>query len=96
MDYQMIDDKVLVEVAKSSEEQTDAGIIMPVSAQAPKNEGTVVAVGPGRTMSSGDIKPAVVQVGDVVLFVPEMCVELEIDGVKHMVARESDILAIQK
>jgi len=90
----MIDDRVLVKVADTNEVETPSGILIPADDQEQANEGVVIAVGKGRPMQDGKLKPMLVKVGDLVWFVPQMCYQLDIDGVKHMAMRESDIITV--
>jgi len=96
MEYQMIDDKVLIKVKETGETQTAGGIVLPESTQTVKNQGTVISVGSGRPMTATEIRAMTVNIGDAVIFVPERCVGLEIDGKEHVVIRECDILCVIK
>lgn len=76
------------------EEKTKGGIILPDTAKEKPQEGVVVAVGPGRRDNHGQIIPMEVSVGQKVLFAKYAGTELTIDGVDHLLLRESDILAV--
>ncbi len=87
-----LDDRVVVR-AHEAEETTAGGIVLPDAAKEKQQRGTVVAVGPGRLLDSGERCPVSVQVGDEVLFGKYGGTEIEIDGQDVKILRESDILA---
>lgn len=79
----------------SKEEKTASGILLPDTADKERPEqGTVVAVGPGRRLDTGSLAEMSVQVGDVVMFKKYSPDEVKIDGVEYFVLSESDILAV--
>ncbi len=86
-------DRVLVEILEA-EEKTKGGIILPDTAKEEKTEGKVVAVGAGKMLESGKVQPIEVKKGDRVLFGKYSGDDLVIDGVKHKIVKESEILAI--
>lgn len=87
-----LDDRVIVE-PESAEETTAGGIVLPDAAREKPQRGTVVAVGPGRLLESGDRCAVSVQKGDKVLYGKYGGTDIEIDGVEVKILRESDILA---
>ena len=87
-----LDDRVVVE-AMSAEETTAGGIVLPDSAQEKPQRGTIVAVGPGKLLESGDRGELSVAVGDEVIFGKYGGNEIEVDGNEYKILRESDILA---
>ncbi len=88
MTIKPLQDRVLIEPAKA-EEKTAGGIIIPDSAKEKPLKGTVKAVGNG----TAD-EPMVVKAGDVVLYGKYAGTELELDGEKFLMMKQSDILAI--
>ena len=86
-------DRVLVEVLEA-EAKTKGGIILPDTAKEERAEGKVVAVGTGKTLESGKVQTIEVKKGDRVLFGKYSGDDLMIDGVKHKIVRESEILAV--
>ena len=86
-------DRVLVEVLEA-ESKTRGGIILPDTAQQEKSEGKVIAIGTGKTLESGKVQPIEVKKGDRVIFGKYSGDDIEIDGVKHKILKESEILAI--
>jgi len=81
-------DRVVVKPAEKAE-KTAGGIIIPDTAQDKPQQGEVVAVGSGRKD-----EPMTVKVGDVVLFGKYGGTEIELDGHKLLLLKESDIFAI--
>ena len=87
-----LDDRIVVEPMQA-EETTAGGIVLPGNAQEKPQRGTVVAVGPGKLMESGQRGELSVTVGDEVIFGKYGGTEIEVDGSDVKILRESDILA---
>ena len=83
-------DRVIVK-AKEAEETTRGGIILPDTAKEKPIEGTIVAVGEGKTTDDGKLVKLIVKVGDVVLYGKYSGTEVKIDGEEYLIMRESDI-----
>ena len=83
-------DRVLISPALA-EEVTKAGIIIPDSSKEKPLKGTVIAVGNGTKDEE-----MVVKNGDTVLYGKYAGTEVEIDGEKYLIMRQSDVLAIIK
>jgi chaperonin GroES len=81
-------DRVIVKPG-AAEEVTSGGIIIPDTAQEKPMRGTVVAVGPGKPD-----EPTTVKEGDIVLYGKYAGNEVSIEGVTHLIMRESDILGV--
>lgn len=88
MSIKPLADRVLIEPA-AAEEKTVGGIIIPDTAKEKPLQGKVVAVGTGTKDEE-----MVVKAGDTVLYGKYSGTELEYDGAKYLVMRQSDILAI--
>ena len=88
MNIKPLADRVLV-VPAPAEERTIGGIIIPDTAKEKPLKGEVVAVGNGTKDED-----MVVKVGDTVLYGKYAGTELELDGAKYLIMRQSDILAI--
>lgn len=76
-----------------AEEVTKGGIIIPEKAKDKPGQGTVIAVGTGRTLENGCILEPAVKVGDSVLF-NKWASEYEINGEKFAILKEEEILAV--
>ncbi|MFK8113823.1 MAG: co-chaperone GroES [Rubripirellula sp.] len=87
-----LDDRVVVQ-PNQAESTTAGGIVLPASAQEKPQRGTIVAVGPGRLLDSGNRGELSVTVGDTVIYGKYGGSDIEIDGQEMKILRESDILA---
>ena len=81
-------DRVLVE-PKEAETKTAAGLYIPDTAKEKAQQGTVVAVGPGKKD-----EPMEVKVGDEVLYGKYAGTEVTVDDKKYLIMKQSDIFAI--
>jgi len=83
-------------VIRRTEEQrtSPGGIVIPDSATEKPIRGEVVAVGKGKIMENGDIRPMDINVGDRVLFGKYAGTEVKINGEDLLVMREDDIMAV--
>jgi len=87
-----LDDRVVVEPLEA-EEVTSGGIVLPDTAKEKPQRGTVLAVGPGKLLDSGERGELSLAVGDEVIFGKYAGTDIEIDGREIKILRESDILA---
>jgi len=80
-----------VVVRRNAEEETTAGgILLPGSAKEKPNQGEIIAVGEGKVLDSGDIRPLAVKVGDTVVFGQYAGSNtIEIDGEELIIMGES-------
>ena len=88
-----INDKVLVKRLEA-ESKTAGGIVLPDNAKEKPKEGTVVAVGNGRLLKSGDRSQFQVAAGDRVIFSSYAGTEIKVQGEEYLILAEDDILAI--
>lgn len=88
MKIQPLADRVLVKPAPA-EEKTIGGIIIPDTAKEKPLQGEVIAVGNGTKDEA-----MVLKVGDTVLYGKYSGTEVELDGTKYLIMRQSDVLAI--
>jgi chaperonin GroES len=93
MNLKPLGDRVVVEPLEK-EERTASGIILPETAKEKPQEGTIIAVGPGRRDDDGKIVPMDVKLGDSVLYAKYAGTEIKLDDKKVLILKESDILAI--
>ena len=92
MTVKPLNDRVLVKRIES-EERSAGGIIIPDTAKEKPQEGTVIAVGPGK-LDKGERIALNVAIGDRVLFGKYSGTEVNIAGVEHTLLREEDIFAV--
>ena len=88
MNIKPLADRVLIKPA-AAEEKTVSGIIIPDTAKEKPLKGEIVAVGNGTKDEE-----MVVKVGDNVLYGKYAGTELEVDGEKYLIMRQSDVLAV--
>ena len=75
-------------------EKTAGGLFIPDSAKEKPIEALVVAIGNGKILENGTVRPLDVKVGDKVLFSKYSGSEVKLDGEEHLIMREEDLLAI--
>jgi chaperonin GroES len=93
MKIRPLHDRVLI---KRVEEETTSpgGIVLPGTAAEKPSRGNVIAVGRGKLMESGEIRPLDVKAGDHVLFGKYSGNEVKVDGEDYIVMREDEIMAV--
>ncbi|MCL5031572.1 MAG: co-chaperone GroES [Bacteroidetes bacterium] len=93
MNLKPLADRVIIKPSEA-EEKTKGGIILPDTAKEKPIEGTVVAIGPGKTSEDGKFVKLEVKVGDKVLYGKYSGTEVIVEGEEYLIMRESDIFAI--
>ncbi len=86
-------EKVLVKRLEA-EETTAGGIVLPDTAKEKPKRGTVLSVGEGRLLDTGDRKALQVKEGEQVLFSSYAGTEVKVDGEDMIIMDETDILAV--
>ena len=86
-------DHILVERLEA-EHVTAGGIVLPDSAKEKPAEGTVIAIGDGRTLENGERVPFQVKVKDRVLFTSYAGSAVKYSGKEYLIMREEDVLAV--
>ena len=83
-------------IVKRVEQQrtTAAGIVIPDTAAEKPEQGEVVAVGSGRLLQDGSVRPLQVKTGERVLFGKYAGQTVKLDGEEFLVMREEDILGV--
>jgi chaperonin GroES len=93
MKIRPLHDRVIVK--RWEEEKTSpGGIVIPDSATEKPVKGEVVAVGNGKLLESGEIRPLDLKVGDKILFGKYSGTEVKVDDDELVVMREDDIMAV--
>ena len=95
MAIQPLGDRILVKLLEE-EGKTAGGIILPDTAKEKPQEAKVVAVGKGRMLEDGTVKPLEIKVGDTVLFAKYSGTEVNHEEKEFLILREDDILAVLK
>lgn len=93
MKIRPLHDRVVIRRTEE-EHTTPGGIVLPDTATEKPIQGEVIAVGNGRILDSGDIRPLDVKVGDKVLFGKYAGTEVKIGGEELLVMREEDIMGV--
>ena len=88
-----LEDRILVR-PEESEETTVSGIVIPDTAKEKPQEGTVLAVGPGRYTDSGQLIPLEVQAGDRVIYSKYGGTEIKLEGEELLILSGRDVLAV--
>jgi chaperonin GroES len=93
MNIRPLHDRVIVKRVEE-ETTTPGGIVLPGSAAEKPSQGKVLAVGSGKLLENGTVRPLEVKVGDKVLFGKYSGNEVKVDGEDLIVMREDDIMGI--
>ena len=89
-----LEDRILVEPLEA-EQTTASGLVIPDTAKEKPQEGTVIAVGPGRWDEDGEKRiPLDVNVGDVVVYSKYGGTEVRYGGEDYLVLSARDLLAV--
>jgi chaperonin GroES len=93
MKIRPLQDRIVVKRIEG-ESKTKGGIIIPDSAKEKPVQAKVIAVGNGKALKDGKVRPVDVKVGDTVLFGKYSGSEIKLDGEEHVILREDDLLAV--
>jgi chaperonin GroES len=93
MKIRPLHDRVIVKRLES-ETRSAGGIVIPDSAAEKPVQGKVVAVGKGKILEDGNVRPLDVKVGDKILFGKYSGTEVKVDGDELVVMREEDVMAV--
>ncbi len=93
MKIRPLQDRLIVKRV-SEESKTKGGIIIPDSAKEKPLEGKVLAVGNGKILEDGKVRPMDIKVGDTILFSKYAGTEIKIDGEEHLILREEDVVGV--
>jgi chaperonin GroES len=90
---QPLADRVVVKALEETE-QMRGGLYIPDTAKEKPQQGTIIAVGPGKLSDEGARIVPDVKVGQRVLYGKYSGTEVSVDGQEYLILRESDILAV--
>ncbi len=93
MKMRPLHDRVIIERLEA-ETKSAGGILIPDNAAEKPIKGKVVAVGKGKILEDGKVRPLDVKVGDKVLFGKYSGTEVKMDGKELLVMREEDLMAV--
>jgi chaperonin GroES len=93
MKIRPLHDRVIVK--RLEEERTSpGGIVIPDSAAEKPVQGKIIAVGKGKILEDGKVRPLDVKVGDKILFGKYSGTEVKVDGDDLLVMKEEDVMAV--
>jgi len=93
MKIRPLHDRVIVR-RMEEERKSAGGIVIPDSATEKPIQGEIVAVGKGKLLENGEVRPLDVKKGDKVLFAKYGGTEIKIEGEELLVMREEDIMGV--
>jgi len=91
--FRALDDVVVVE-RDAPETFTAGGLVLPATAQEELDQGTVVAIGPGKRSSKASYLPLDVREGDRVLFSKYANLAMKLNGRDYVTMREADLVGV--
>jgi len=93
MKLRPLDDGVVIKQS-DAEEKTAGGIFLPDAAKEKPQIGKIIAAGPGKMLYNGKRAKMSVKKNDEVIYAKYIGNDIEIDGEKYVILKESDILGI--
>jgi len=93
MKLRPLDDGVVIKQS-DAEEKTAGGIFLPDAAKEKPQIGKIIATGPGKLLDNGKRAKMSVKKNDEVIYAKYIGNDIEIDGEKYVILKESDILGI--
>ncbi len=87
-----LEDRIVIKQVEA-EQTTASGLVIPDTAKEKPQEGTVIAVGPGRIDDNGNRVPLDVKDGDAVIYSKYGGTEIKFDGVEYVILSARDVLA---
>ena len=93
MKIRPLHDRVIVKRVEA-ERTTASGIVLPDSAGEKPGQGEVVAVGTGKILEDGKVRPMAVKAGERVLFGKYSGQAVKVEGEELLVMREEDIMGV--
>jgi chaperonin GroES len=93
MKIRPLHDRVIVK-REEEERKSPGGIVIPDTAAEKPIRGKVIAVGKGKILENGQVRPLDLKVGDKILFGKYGGNEVKVDGEELLVMREEDVMAV--
>ena len=93
MKLRPLHDRVIIKRLEE-ERKTASGIVIPDTAAEKPDQGEVVAVGNGKILEDGKVRPLDVKVGDRILFGKYSGQSVKVEGTEYLVMREDDIMGV--
>ena len=93
MKIRPLHDRVIVK-REDEERKSPGGIVIPDTAAEKPIRGKIMAVGKGKILENGSVRPLDLKVGDKILFGKYGGTEVKVDGEELLVMREEDVMAV--
>jgi chaperonin GroES len=93
MKIRPLHDRIVVK-RLDEERKSPGGIVIPDTAAEKPIRGKVIAVGKGKLLDNGEVRPVDLKVGDQVLFGKYTGTEIKVDGDELLVMREDDVMGV--
>ena len=93
MNIRPLHDRLIVK-REAEERKSPGGILIPDTATEKPTFGKVIAVGKGKILENGEVRPPDVKTGDKILFGKYSGTEVKVDGEELVVMREEDVMAV--
>jgi len=93
MKIRPLHDRVVVKRLEE-ERKSAGGIVIPDNAAEKPDQGEVIAIGNGKLLEDGKLRPLDVKVGDRILFGKYSGTTVKIEGDEFLVMREDDIMGV--
>ncbi|MGH8042235.1 MAG: co-chaperone GroES [Rudaea sp.] len=93
MKLRPLHDRVIIKRLEA-ETKSAGGIVIPDTATEKPIKGEVIAVGSGKILEDGKVRPVGVKAGEKVLFGKYSGTEVKVDGQELLVMREEDLMAV--
>ena len=93
MNIRPLHDRLIVK-REAEERKSPGGIVIPDTAAEKPTFGKVIAVGKGKILENGEVRPPDVKRGDKILFGKYSGTDVKVDGEEFVVMREEDVMAV--
>jgi chaperonin GroES len=93
MNIRPLQDRLIIKRV-AEENKTKGGLFIPDTAKEKPLEGKVIAVGNGKVLENGSVRPMDIKPGDTILFSKYAGTEIKLDGEDHLILREEDVLGV--
>jgi len=93
MKFRPLQDRLVVK-REDEDSKTKGGIIIPDTAKEKPLRAKVIAVGNGKILEDGKVRPLDIKAGDTILFSKYSGTEIKIEGEDHLILREEDVLGV--
>ena len=93
MNIRPLHDRLIIK-REAEERKSPGGIVIPDTATEKPTFGKVIAVGKGKILENGEVRPPDVKTGDKILFGKYSGTEVKLDDEEYLVLRENELLAV--